>query len=47
MNMKRIYEKPLMKDHKLQQNDYLLVVNSKGEEDLNEKKKDDEFDDVW
>lgn len=36
-----------MKDHKLQQNNYLLVVNSKGEEDLNEKKKEDEFDDVW
>ena len=48
MNMKRIYEKPLMKDHKLQQNNYLLVVNSKGEEDLNEKKKEEEFiDDVW
>ena len=26
---KKIYEKPLMKDHKLHQNNYLLAANSK------------------
>ncbi len=47
-NMKKIYEKPLMKDHKLLQTNALLVVNSMGDdEDVNDSPTEDEVEDVW
>lgn len=46
-NMKKIYEKPLMKDHKLLQTNALLVVNSQGEEYPKDKPIEDEVEDVW
>ena len=47
-NMKKIYEKPLMKDHRLLQTNALLVVNSQGEEDPKEELiEDDVVEGVW
>ena len=46
-NMKKIYEKPLMKDHKLLQTNALLVVNSQGEETPKEELIEDDVDGGW
>lgn len=46
-NMKKIYEKPLMKDHKLLQTNALLVVNSQGKETPKEDKIEDEVEESW
>ena len=43
-NMKKIYEKPLMKDHRLLQTNALLVVNSQGEEIPKEELIEDDVD---
>lgn len=45
--MKKIYEKPLMKDHKLLQTNALLVRNSQGEEIPKEDPIEDDVEDVW
>ena len=45
--MKKIYEKPLMKDHKLLQTNALLVVNSQWEEYPKDKPIEDDVEDVW
>jgi len=42
--MKKIYEKPLMKDHRLLQTNALLVVNSQGEEIPKEELIEDDVD---
>ena len=44
--MKKIYEKPLMKDHKLLQTNALLVV-SQGEETPKEDPIEDEVEESW
>ena len=46
-NMKKIYEKPLMKDHRLLQTNALLVVNSQGEETTKEDPIEDEVEESW
>lgn len=46
-NMKKIYEKPLMKDHRLLQTNALLVMNSQGEEIPKKGPIEDEVEDVW
>lgn len=46
-NMKKIYVKPLMKDHKLMQTNALLVVNSQGEEIPKEELIEDDVDGGW
>ena len=45
--MKKIYEKPLMKDHKLLQTNALLVRNSQGEEIPKEDPIEDEVEESW
>ncbi len=46
--MKKIYEKPLMKDHKLLQTNALLVVNSMGDdEDVNDNPTEEDVDEGW
>ena len=45
--MKKIYEKPLMKDHRLLQTNALLVRNSQGEEIPKEDPIEDDVEDVW
>lgn len=46
-NMKKIYVKPLMKDHRLLQTNALLVVNSQGEEDPKDKPIEDYVEEGW
>jgi len=47
-NMKKIYEKPLMKDHKLLQTNALLIVNSQGDdEDVNDNPTEEDVDEGW
>ena len=45
--MKKIYEKPLMNDHRLLQTNALLVVNSQGEETPKEDPIEDEVEESW
>ena len=45
--MKKIYIKPLMKDHKLLQTNALLIVNSKGEEDVDPVPNEEEVEEGW
>jgi hypothetical protein len=46
--MKKIYEKPLMKDHKLLQTNALLIVNSQGDdEDVNDNPTEEDVDEGW
>ena len=46
-NMKKIYEKPLMNDHRLLQTNALLVVNSQGEETPKEDTIEDDVEESW
>jgi len=45
--MKKIYEKPLMNDHRLLQTNALLVVNSQGEETPKEGPIEEDVEESW